>query len=68
MGNRHITLTMIELARKAKSTPALGNVLTRAEDRLEAWRRLIAWPALIETVERDRDAIEALFYSKGLKP
>ena len=68
MGNRHISLTMIELARKAKSTPALGNVLTRAEDRLEAWRRLIAWPALIETVERDRDAIEALFYSKGLKP
>ena len=36
MGNRHIRLTMIELARKAKSTPALGNVLTRAEDRLEA--------------------------------
>ena len=68
MSNRHISLTMIELARKAKSTPALGNVLTRAEDRLEAWRRLIAWPALIETVERDRDAIEALFYSKGLKP
>ena len=59
---------MIEFARKAKSTPALGNVLTRADDRLEAWRRLIAWPALIETVERDRDAIEALFYSKGLKP
>ena len=59
---------MIEIARKAKSTPALGNVLTRADDRLEAWRRLIAWPALIETVERDRDAIEALFYSKGLKP
>ena len=58
---------MIELARNAKSTPALGNVLTRAEDRLEAWRRLIAWPALIETVERDRDAIEALFYSKGSK-
>ena len=56
---------MIELARKAKSTPALGNVLTRADDRLEAWRRLIAWPALIETVERDRDAIEALFYRKG---
>ena len=56
---------MIELARKAKSTPALGNVLTRADDWLEAWRRLIAWPALIETVERDRDAIEALFYRKG---
>lgn len=65
MGNRHISLTMIELARKAKSTSALGNVLTRAEDRLEAWRRLIPWPALIETVERDRDAIEALFYRKG---
>ena len=56
---------MIELARKAKSTPSLGNVLTRAEDRLEAWRRLIPWPALIETVERDRDAIEALFYARG---
>jgi hypothetical protein len=36
---------MIELARNAKSAPALGNVLTRAEDRLEAWRRLIPWPA-----------------------
>ena len=56
---------MIELARNAKSTPALGNVLTRAEDRLEAWRRLIAWPALIETVERDGDPTEALFYRKG---
>ena len=67
MGNRHISLTMIELARKAKSTSALGNVLTRAEDRLEAWRRLIPWPALIEAVERDAQAIEALFYSKGSK-
>lgn len=65
MGNRHISLTMIELARNAKSTPALGNVLTRAEDRLEAWRRLIPWPALIEAVERDAKAIEALFYRKG---
>jgi len=39
--------------------------MKRAEDRLEAWRRLIPWPALIEAVERDAQAIEALFYSKG---
>lgn len=61
-----VSLTMIEIARSAKSTPALVNLATRARDRAECYARLLSdWPALVETVERDAAAIEALFYRRG---
>lgn len=61
-----VSLTMIEVARSAKSTPALVNVATRARDRADCYARVLAdWPALVEVVERDAKDIEALFYRKG---
>lgn len=53
-----VSLTMIDAARSAKSTPALVNVATRARKRAAAWARLLAdWPALVEHAQRDAQAI-----------
>lgn len=67
MARRHtVSLTMVELARDAKSTPALVNLATRARDRAECYARVLAdWPLLVETVERDAKEIEAMFYRRG---
>lgn len=60
-----VSLTMIDAARSAKSTLALVNVATRARDRAACYAWLLAdWPLLVETVERDAKAIEALFYAR----
>lgn len=56
---------MIETARSAKSTSALLNVATRARERAACYARMLAdWPALVEAVERDAKAIEAMFCAR----
>ena len=66
MARRHaVSLTLIELARDAKSTPALVNLATRARERAQCYARVLAdWPLLVETVERDAKEIEAMFYAR----
>ena len=62
------SLSLLPAARRARSVPSRVNVWSRARRRADLWAEYFAeWPALIETVERDAQAIEALFYSKGSK-
>lgn len=65
---RALSLSLLPAARKARSVPSRVNVWSRARRRADLWAEYFAeWPALIETVERDAQAIEALFYGKGSK-
>lgn len=60
-----VSLTMIDAAHRAKSLPSLVNLLVRAQYRADVYARMLPeWPALVETVERDAKAIEALFYAR----
>ena len=63
-----VSLSMLHLAHAARSAPALQNVMRRANDRADAWGKVLAdWPALVEYVRRDADAIEALWYERGAR-
>lgn len=62
------SLSLLPAARRARSVPSRVNVWSRARKRADLYAWLLAdWPALVEFVERDAQAIEALFYSKGSK-
>lgn len=60
-----VGLSLLDAARRARSVPARVNVWSRARTRADLYARLLAdWPALVEYVRRDADAIAALWYER----
>lgn len=63
-----VGLSLLDAARRARSVPARVNVWSRARTRADLYARLLSdWPALVEYVRRDADAIEALWYERGAR-
>lgn len=63
-------LSLLPAARRAKTVGSRVGIASRARKRADLWERFLSdWPgnALAEFARRDADAIDALFYDKGLK-
>lgn len=57
------SLSLLPAARRARSVGGRACIAARARKRADLWARQLAeWPALVEYVERDAQAIESLLY------